>query len=627
MQHSVRVRAEYFKLRDAGFNNVQACSALGINRDTGSAWWKSRLPSKRSTEDLREAKLLTPGDFDLSAEATRGLKDFGYWRQRYLGRSSTPWQVEAANLIVGWLQTPYTELVTINCPPGSGKTTLFTCDIPTWLICRDRRVRILVGSASASSAARYAGRIRQILQRTRPVPPGPSSQGAEGCLAVDYGRFRPETDEIWRRDEFTVLSGPDERSIEDKEATVSAYGQGSEFLGARANFVIWDDVVTEKNPGPSPDAIEAQRRWWENEGETRVEPGGLLVLQGQRMGAEDLYRYVLDQRIAADSDEPRYRHVVFKAHFEDRCRGDHGTADEHGRPVEKATTAYPQGCLLDPHRLPWYGANGLLSVQNKGDKYRVLYQQEDVDPQDVLIPRLWITGGRDHDGVDYPGCLDDTRGLCKPPRGLTGPFVSIATADPSPTKYWSVQWWLYHPPTDQRFLLDLERRIMDAPDFLDWNDNMGQFYGLMEEWQQRSRMLGLPITTWIVEINAAQRWLLQFDHTRRWRAVHHVDIVPHSTGMNKLDPEFGIQMLRSPYRHGQIRLPYGDKDAQAASDALIKELTRYERGGKSSDDCVMANWFFEHHLPKLARPKQLRPPRLPRPTWMRAGAGIPARLP
>jgi hypothetical protein len=45
---------------------------------------------------------------------------------------------------------------------------------------------------------------------------------------------------------------------------------------------------------------------------------------------------------------PIYKHVTYKAHYEDRCVGDHG----------KAAAAWPEGCLLDPKRVPWSGPNG-----------------------------------------------------------------------------------------------------------------------------------------------------------------------------------------------------------------------------------------------------------------------------
>ena len=46
--------------------------------------------------------------------------------------------------------------------------------------------------------------------------------------------------------------------------------------------------------------IESDQRWWDSYAERRLEPAGLLILQGQRMGAEDLYRYCIDMGAPVD---------------------------------------------------------------------------------------------------------------------------------------------------------------------------------------------------------------------------------------------------------------------------------------------------------------------------------------
>lgn len=616
----------------------EASRRVGINEATAYAWIKRRRQNdpEFALRWMNRGKFLDgktdnytplPGAIDtLAAEAEQALTDFAYFRHRYLGRRSTPWQEEAALHVVEWVTSPDTEFIVVNCPPGSGKSTLFVMDIPLWLICRDRTIRILIGSSTSKLAAQYTARIRRMLERSRPLPAAANREQAEGCLAQDYGRFKPDTGaDIWRREEFTVLAGTDmtageESAVEDKEPTCSAYGMDSEFLGARANLVVWDDLVTSKVLR-SMDAIANQQAWWSDEAETRVEPGGALVLQGQRLGATDLYRFALDQKLGTEDDDPdagtpRYRHIIYPAHFEDRCTGHHG----------RDAAPYPDGCLLDPIRLPWDGKGGLLTVQrNRMEKYRVVYQQEDVDPDNVLVLPVWINGGKGLDGIDYQGCWDHHRGFAYTrddlPKGLSLPYYSIAAVDPSPTMYWAIEWWLYHPASEQRFLLDIHRAKMDAPDFLDWNENYKTFHGIMHDWQTRSVDLGIPISHWIVEQNAAQRFMLQNDAIQRWQRLHGTAILGHNTiANNKLDPDYGIQTLRERYQYGNVRLPGKTGNWSSAravvSNTLVREATRYPEKG-TTDDCLMAEWMFEYHLPKLARPIRQAQPKLPRPSWMK----------
>jgi len=549
----------------------------------------------------------------LGREARRALDDFQFFRRRYFGRVSTPWQEEAAYRMVELLATGDKEYVVVNCPPGVGKSTLFTHDIPCWVAVRDRSVRCMIGSRTEKQARMYTARLRRTFDRTRPVVADSElvarglAFNADTALALDFGRFKPLNNDLWRLEEF-VLAQPKGVAVEDKESSFVAYGMDSGFLGGRYDLIVWDDLV-DKRTLRTEDARDALVAWWETEAETRLEPGGLLILQGQRMGSKDLYRYALDLRemLGDDPDDPtaaerrKYHHIVYKAHFDDRCRQQH----------RKDNPPYPKGCLLDPVRLPW---RELQRVQaNKLERYAVLYQQEDTDPTGVLVPPLYITGGLGADGVAHPGCLDDDRPVGRIPKGLAGDWYSVVTADPSPTKSWAVQWWYYQADSGLQLLIDLFRGPMEAPDFLDWNQHAGLFTGLLDEWWHTSHDQGAPITHVIVEANAAQRFLLQYDHVRRWSTLRSVNIVPHATHRNKSDPEYGVQTLAPHYRHGRVRLP-NHPLSQAAVRPLVREVTTYPHGG--TDDQVMAHWFLIWQAPHLLPPKPATPPTFTRPSWL-----------
>jgi hypothetical protein len=261
----------------------------------------------------------------------------------------------------------------------------------------------------------------------------------------------------------------------------------------------------------------------------------------------------------------------------------------------------------------------VLKVRNNARRFTVVYQQDDFDSGSALVQRVWVDGGRGADGVDYPGCWDVNRGLAEVPAGLSPPVFSILTADPSPSKFWAIQWWLYHPDTEQRFLMDSIRQAMDAPDFLDWNQNLGAFTGILEEWWRRSVDLGVPITTAIFESNAAARFVLQYEHVKRWQALRGVGVVPHETHRNKSDPNFGVQTIAPHYQFGRVRLP-GKQHAdmgRVVSMRLVDEVCRWPEG--STDDQVMAHWFLEWNLPRLAfvdRSEDMGR----RPSWFRAAA-------
>lgn len=595
-------------------------------------WAKKEEAKPRSGQEYakerEQAKLPAPKSKDeLKPEALRSLEDFEYFRRRYLGRISMPWQIETAEQIVHRLATPEKEFEVENVAPGTGKTTL-AHDIAAWVTVRNRRIRGLFGSRIENNGRRQLRRLRRTLERTNP-PKAKDEEISRGLavdavasLSVDFGFFKPITSDLWKADEFIVAQLDDE-PIEEKEPTWSSYGMDSGVLGNRFDFIVWDDVV-DKTTIRTLEAMENQRQWWDDEAETRLEPGGLLWLIGQRMAATDLYRYCLDKVVSEedaeedeDVDRPRmYHHIRYRAHYDEKCQG-------HPRGVPDADLApYPEGCLLDPKRLPWKGKEGLRAIYTaKKRTYLVQYNQEDADPEDTLVQDVWIWGGTDEEtGELAPGCTDEYRDLCELPQNLVGPKYSVATVDPSGVKMWAIQWWVHTPEaSNQTFLMDLERKAMPANALLDWNANEGVFYGLMEEWQSRSVLLGHPITHWIVETNAAQRYLLQYDHVRRWMARWSVSIIPHTTAVRKLDKDFGPWTIRDHFRFGRIRLPMKQgTGARIQSLKLIDEVTRYPNKG-STDDQVYACWFLFTHLPNIVI-SGTQAPELWVPSWVKEPA-------
>ena len=231
----------------------------------------------------------------------------------------------------------------------------------------------------------------------------------------------------------------------------------------------------------------------------------------------------------------------------------------------------------------------------------------------TLIERVWATGGLGTDGVLYPGCIDNERPPGYLPEGLSHPLISIASVDPSPTQFWAIEWWIYQPETNLRYLIDIERRKLNAEELLGYDVSSRSYSGVMEEWQERSERMGVPISHWIVEINAAQRFLLAHDFVRRWQALNTVNVIPHTTSRNKLDESLGVEALLPPlWRSGSVRLPTMRGNWKTL--ALIDEMCSWTRDKKHGTDTVMAHWFAELHMPQLTEPQL--PPRQWRPSWL-----------
>lgn len=639
------------ELREQGLYGPGSNRSLSKSTSHSPGTVVAGIPGAESPKPTNPDYLLRPFQTgELSDVARDCLEDFGRFRYRYFGRLSSPWQENAAHEVAKRLVTPYKEYGVINAPPGSGKSTAFTHDIPAWLTARSRTLRGFIGSSTQTMANSYVGRLRNTLDRKIPMQASSEDitaglgRDADATLVQDYGRFRPDPTlgAPWTQRQFTVAQFSD-TPIGEKESTWTAFGEDTKFLGWRVNFIVWDDLVVQAVLR-NLESIEAQRKWWIDEAQTRLEPGGLLILQGQRLGAEDLYRFCLDMKSGYTEldehlfelgeevmpTENKYFHIVYKAHYEEHCK-----ADEHPENHRMKGPAYDpenpddSGCLLEPARLPWRELKSIM--EQPLTNFRVVYQQEDVSPDEVLVPEHWLDGGEYHDGVTYPGCYDKSRTLGEIPQGLSGNVLSVVTVDPSPTKFWSIQWWLYHEPADTtrlmgyRYLIDIIRMPMDAPDLLDWIVSLNAYTGILEDWHKRSVELNHRITHLIVEKNAAQRFLMQYDWFKRWSSLRSVTLRPHETGANKADKDYGVTTIRNHYRYGRVRLP-GARDALVTPtggvSALTRELTRYPNS--STDDCIMANWFLEYNLQfMVARKKTIETLYDDMPSWMSQGQPDP----
>jgi hypothetical protein len=645
-------KAKFFAAITAGQTITQASRTAGIHVNTGSKWVAKAKAAEaaRKEADSKAAKVkrneggqqrdeynsfmdaidlpsAVPDD-RLCPEAQHGKEDFAFFREYYLGRVPSPWQVEAALELVKLLESEEKEFVVVNVPPGAGKSTLFH-DVAVWAIVRDRKIRIMIGSVSQNMAKLYSRRIRETLERPMPIQPDPQlvkkglAQDAQGCLSIDYGRFKP-TDKgaLWRADEF-VVEQLDGNGLDNKEPTVRAYGIEAEFIGHRADLCLFDDVASPDNARESVARDKLLERW-DNVAEARCDPGGLLAVVGQRLGPGDLYAhclskvtYDLDDEDYDGSDittpeqvnsmEPlksqKYKHIIYQAYYPELDTG------KESRRFD--APAYPEGPLLDPKRLPWKDLSFIR--YNKPDVFEVVYQQGELDLDAYLINKTWIHGGMGDDGVQYQGCIDHERGHGEIPPGLAPPVLSIVAVDPSPTMFWALTWILYQPETNLYHVIDIERCKLTAEDLLGYNTTTGEYSGIMDDWQERSLRMGYPISHWVVEINAAQRFLLAHDFVRKWQSSRSVNVVPHTTSRNKLDEKMGVEaLLPQVFRTGAIRLPHMRGNWKTL--AAVEELTKWTRDKKSGTDIVMSMWMAVLNIPNLTQMKL--PPRQWRPSWL-----------
>jgi hypothetical protein len=289
----------------------------------------------------------------------------------------------------------------------------------------------------------------------------------------------------------------------------------------------------------------------------------------------------------------KYQQIVYPAHREALCNG----------VTHRQWNGRGGGCLLDEVRLPWRELQA--ERQSNPRKYRLVFQQEDVDPAGALIDEAWVEGGTDREGFEAPGCLDLDRRFLEWPKGMRG-LIDYVTVDPSAGNFWAIEWWSANFETGVRYLIQgLRSMAFKAGDLLQYETGdggqEGRLTGVMVDWQSKSYELGHPIRVWVIEGNGAFKHLIGYDHYKLWQQTFRdVGVILHKTGLNKNDQQSGVEALMPAlYREGRKRLPYHpeDREARRFVDAFRRELITYPDGATS--DMVMADWMAEWNMKQI----------------------------
>lgn len=608
----------FVSLRVLGKTNEVACKEVGINKKTGEDWWqkhKRNSARMRGGDAMPDPKSRT--QINKSAASRKAFVDFAYFRLKVFGFYTPPWQRVLAEEMREAVESSRREYLCVNVFPGAGKTTFYQHFI-AWMIVRNRTKRFMWVSANEAQAVRRVNHIREALAATEPLEPNQDDleQGRavrpKHCIAALFGRFRPSGHHHvpWQAGEFTVSTvrpqggeGPPSSG-----PTLLAFGRGSQLLGNRAEFVVGDDVWTQ-DADNSPETGRDLKGWWDRTLENRLQPSGVCCLVMQRMSGDDISHYVLGKQMPVlDPEtgvetgwEPEYRHVVFPAHHDDLCDGTH-PAGRPGWDPEKPKKGH---CLTDPLALPPQDY-----VRKKGQPmFRVVYQQEDVDPAAQIIREVWLTGGKDEDG-SYRGCLDYDRGLWEPPEGVpTSALASAMSIDVGHENYWGLYSACHdiRPDNDMEWVLCADHRRMPAgteKGLLDWDFHRGVFVGLLDEWYERSKDAGVPFTHIIAEANAAQRHLFrQMNVVDKWQKARNCRILPHETTKVKNDKKLGVEaMLPMRYQLGAFRIPWRPGEAQTTMRTLYNEAKGYTGVKGHQDDVVMAQWMRCLNRRRIVKP-------------------------
>ena len=143
-------------------------------------------------------------------------------------------------------------------PPGSAKTTYVSRLLPPWYLSRKPNLAVLLASHTATLAEYNS------LQAQNYVPEHTTLLG----YAVKRG-----TSELWE----TTNGG-----------AVRAAGVNAGIAGFRADLCVIDDPLKSREDADNQNVREKQWKWWTDDVEPRLKPGGAVALVTTRWHVDDL---------------------------------------------------------------------------------------------------------------------------------------------------------------------------------------------------------------------------------------------------------------------------------------------------------------------------------------------------
>lgn len=572
----------------AGTSVAGAMESVGRTERTYEQWrrddktFAARVDEIR--EGLREAKRRR-AEGDVAAPVAGGPRDISFadFRSEYLGRETYDHQrswmcaLEGRELdegLPGELELRNPKRLIVNVPPGHSKSTVITVEYAVYKICMNPDTHIVIVGKTEKKARKFLHAIKQRLTDRR----WSKLQAAYG----PPGGFR-QPGSVWAADMIYVGQPV---ASEEKDPTVQAIGIKGDLQGARAQLVILDDAVDMQNAHLWEDQFE----WMTDVVQSRIF-GGQILLVGTRAAPYDLYAALLDDDnfMGGESRWSRLRQPAV-LEFEDDPKDWKTLWPRSNQPydpdaMDEVPDADGMYATFDGPKMAH------IRSQTTPKKWALLYQQEEYN-EDATFTTTCVHGSVDRrrkPGPLRPGVWGG------PKHGKEGMYT-IASMDPNGgTGACAIVVMSVERATEKRYVENVWVRSNPTPKWtIDIIKSITTEYGVNE---------------WVIEKNGFQGFLVNLPEIRKFLISRGVNMSPHHSGTNKLDPDIGVGsvsvLFGTTHKQGDtgkevhnddnlIDLP--DTGRSEGLKALVTQLLTWEPHKSAKQltmDAPMALWFAE----------------------------------
>lgn len=587
LSHAARLKiskAEVAEWMGKGLSVPGALQKVGRSRSWYEMHRKKDPEWRALLEAVREPTIERSEELRAIRAEVEGFADF---RQRFLNSKTYPHQQAWVDVLEGkdpevlrgWRYEPARKnRLLINTPPNHAKSMTVSIDYVTYRICMDPNVRVMLVSKTQQMAKKFLYAVKQRLTH-------PAYRDLQRAFGPEGG-FKENAD-TWSSQ--AVYLGGEDRDSGEKDPTVEAIGMGGQIYGSRADLIICDDCITLTNAHQWTDQMD----WLRQEVASRLGPAGKLLVIGTRVAAQDLYRELRNPEHYSDKHTP-WTYLGQPALLD-------GSSDDpkdwttlwpkSDRPFEGSEDLPDENGEYDR----WTGPR-LKEVRNDmgPSKWALVYQQEDVSSEMVFDPAV-VSGATDRRRAAGP-ITRERVAFWGPDRKDIHPegMYRICSMDPAMTGDTAALVYAVDRQTQKRYVLDVH--VMTGP-------TPAKIRELIQEWTTVYEP-----HEWVVESNAFQLFLTQDEGIQKFLASRGIPMVPHYTGRNKADPEFGVASLaplfgtvhtdethsRIHNKDNLISLP--DPNRCAGARMLSDQLVVWDpmvAPKNRKQDTVMALWFAE----------------------------------
>ncbi len=461
-------------------------------------------------------------------------------------------------------------------PRGHGKSTHLSIGYPLWAIAKNHNLRIqLVSNTSTVSQGFLRGILNHIEDNER------YKLFSQYCDPNGIG-IKPKISKITKMEErwSSTAITVDRNDLALKDPTIQAVGLFGSIISKRADIIIGDDIVDQKNS-----ATEEQREkikdWFDTTLKPILIPGGRIIYLGNTWHANDLVANMLEspewdfrsrlRAIISEPENPELWEEYAKIRLDDSIGPIERMNKAENYFITNETEMQRGVKVLWPERMP-YKDLYLLRLSNSYSFARMYMCDPSLKP-DQKFEESWINRAKEKG--KFLKLQDEER------EGLTMDFTTAGLDLAISLK----------DTADDTVLLSLDKvlygnEVIKTGDFVIRNIRRGKFTPnrvreMVSGCNEQIRPLGIR-----VESVAYQESMV-----RDLWDMGHANVRGHKTGGEKNDIEIGVNSLAILLEIGKLILPYDTSDPRTIIliNKLVDEMRSWPDG--HTGDSLMALWF------------------------------------